>query len=210
MKVSVSILSQTIKPEKIIEKINNTDADYIHLDIMDGKFVPNKTWTTSEIKKLTKSTTKKLDVHLMVKNPLKYLEDYALLNVEYFVFHYESDKDVSKIIDTIKNIGLKPGISIKPSTNVNEILPYLKDLKEVLIMSVEPGKSGQKFMDSVLYKIDVLRKIIDENNYDIMINVDGGINEETAKLVKEKGASSVVSASFLHEGNMQEKINMLR
>lgn len=210
MKVSVSILSQTIKPEKIIEKINNTDADYIHLDIMDGKFVPNKTWTTSEIKKLTKGTTKKLDVHLMVKNPLKYLEDYALLNVEYFVFHYESDKDVSKIIDTIKNIGLKPGISIKPSTNVNEILPYLKDLKEVLIMSVEPGKSGQKFMDSVLYKIEVLRKIIDENNYDIMINVDGGINEETAKLVKEKGASSVVSASFLHEGNMQEKINMLR
>ncbi|NCC71341.1 ribulose-phosphate 3-epimerase, partial [bacterium] len=187
-----------------------TNADFIHLDIMDGKFVPNKTWTSSEIKKITDKTTKKLDVHLMVNDPLKYIEDYAMLNTEYFVFHIESVKDINFSINKVKELGLKPGLAVKPETNINDIIPYLKDIKQVLVMSVEPGKSGQKFMESILYKIEALRKIIDEKNYDVMINVDGGINNETVTEVKEKGADCVVSASYLQEGNMQEKIDTLR
>lgn len=210
MKISVSILSKKYKTGDIMKKINNTDCDYIHLDIMDGKFVKNKTWTYGEIKKIVNNTIKKLDVHLMVDNPIKYIKDYAMLNTEYLTFHYENNKNIEEIINEIKNYGLKPGISIKPKTNVKEILPYLKDLDQVLIMSVEPGESGQSFMESILYKIEILRKTIDENGYKTIVSVDGGINEETSKLVKEKGADMVVSASFVHESNMQEKINMIR
>lgn len=210
MKVSVSILSSTLKPNDVIVKADSTDADFIHLDIMDGKFVENKTWTTSEVMKLSTLTNKKFDVHLMVKNPSKYINDYAMINTEYLTFHYEAVKDVSSVIDEIKSVGLKPGISIKPNTNVSEILPYLKDLKQVLVMSVEPGKSGQKFMESVVYKIDALRRVIDENGYDTIISVDGGINDETIEIVKNAGVDMVVSASYLHSGNMQEKINILR
>lgn len=210
MKVSVSILSSTLKPNDIISKADTTDADFIHLDIMDGKFVENKTWTMSEVMKLSSLTSKKFDVHLMVKNPSKYINDYAMINTEYLTFHYEAVKDVSIVIDEIKSVGLKPGISIKPNTNVSEILPYLKDLKQVLVMSVEPGKSGQKFMESVVYKIDALRRVIDENGYDTIISVDGGINDETIEIVKNAGVDMVVSASYLHSGNMQEKINILR
>lgn len=210
MKVSVSILSSTLKPNDIILKADSTDADYIHLDIMDGKFVENKTWTMSEVMKLSSLTSKKFDVHLMVKNPSKYINDYAMINTEYLTFHYEAVKDVSSIIEEIKSVGLKPGISIKPNTNVSEILPYLKDLKQVLVMSVEPGKSGQQFMESVVYKISALRRVIDENGFDTIISVDGGINNETIEIVKNAGVDMVVSASYLHGGNMQEKINILR
>lgn len=209
MKVSVSILSKEYKASDIIKKINNTDCDYIHLDIMDGKFVKNKTWTFGEIKKLVGNSFKKLDVHLMVNNPIKYIKDYAMLNTEYLTFHYENN-NIVEIINVIKNYGLKAGISIKPKTSVKEVLPYLKDLDQVLIMSVEPGKSGQIFKESILYKIEILRKTIEEKGYKTIISVDGGINEETSGLVKEKGVDMVVSASFVHEGNMQEKINMIR
>lgn len=209
MKVSVSILSKEYKASDIIKKINNTDCDYIHLDIMDGKFVKNKTWTFGEIKKLVGNSFKKLDVHLMVNNPIKYIKDYAMLNTEYLTFHYENN-NIAEIINVIKNYGLKAGISIKPKTSVKEVLPYLKDLDQVLIMSVEPGKSGQIFKESILYKIEILRKTIEEKGYKTIISVDGGINEETSGLVKEKGVDMVVSASFVHEGNMQEKINMIR
>jgi ribulose-phosphate 3-epimerase len=210
MKVSISILSSTLKADKIVEVANKTNADFIHLDIMDGKFVPNKTWTYSEIKKLTSKTSKKLDVHFMVSDPLKYIEDYAMLNTEYFVFHAESVKDINSTIESIKRVGLKPGIAVKPETNISSVFQYLNSIKQVLIMSVEPGKSGQHFMESILYKIEALRKEIDENNYDVLINVDGGINSETALLVKEKGADCVVSASYVQEGNMQLKIDELR
>lgn len=210
MKVSVSILSGVFKPSEIISKANNTDAEYIHLDIMDGKFVENKTWTMSEVLKLSNLTNKKFDVHLMVKNPSKYITDYAMINTEYLTFHYESVKDVKKVIQEINSVGIKPGISIKPTTNVSEILPYLKDVKQVLIMSVEPGKSGQTFMGSVVYKIEALRRVIDENGYDTIISVDGGINNETIEYVKSTGADMVVSATYLHGANMQEKINLLR
>lgn len=210
MKVSVSILSNEFKASDLIKKADKTDADFIHLDIMDGKFVENKSWTFSEILKLSSLTSKKLDVHMMVSNPSKYIDDYAMLNTEYYTFHYEAVKDVQKTINEIKTVGLKPGIAVSPETNISNIFPYLKDLKTVIIMSVIPGASGQKFMESILYKIEALRHEINDKGYDITINVDGGINNETINLVKEKGADMVVSASYLHKMNMQEGIDSLR
>ena len=161
MLVSVSILSSVYKAKEIVEKINKTTADFIHLDIMDGKFVENKTFTFNEIKKLVNFSNKKLDVHLMVKNPLKYIEDYALLNTEYITFHYESVNNHIDIINKIKEYGLKVGISIKPKTDVSEIENILKYLDLVLIMGVEPGKSGQEFKESTLDKIEKLKQVID-------------------------------------------------
>lgn len=199
MKVSVSILSNSIKAIDIVKELNKSNADYIHLDIMDGKFVPNKTWTYGEIKKIISYSNKKLDVHFMVLNPEKYLEEYALLNTEYFTFHYECIKDIEKMINLVKSYGLKVGISIKPNTNVKVLFPYLKDIDLVLIMSVEPGKSGQEFIDSSLERINELKSEIIRQNSNTLIEADGGINEETGLLCKNSGVDILVSASYIHK-----------
>lgn len=208
-KVSVSILSNTIKPQVIVDKVNNTNADYIHLDIMDNKFVNNKTWSFNEIQKILKNNTKKLETHLMVNNPLKYLEDYATLNLEYFIFHYESVKNINEVIENVKKYGLKVGISIKPNTNVNVIFPYLKEIDEVLIMSVEPGASGQSFIYDSLDKIKLLKEEIDKQNLKTIISVDGGINNETGKLCRQAGADMLVSASYIHK-NVHDNVLELK
>ena len=166
---------------------------------MDGKFVENKTWTYSEVKKIISYSKLPLDVHLMVKNPEKYIEDYALLNTSYLTFHYEAVKDVQSMIDTIKNYGLKVGISICPDTEVKKVFPYLSQIDQVLVMSVVPGKSGQSFMNIALDKIQELRNEIDRIGSKCIINVDGGINDETALMCKEKGVDMLVSASYIHK-----------
>lgn len=206
MLVSGSFLSDTIKPKDAISLFDKTSLDYLHVDVMDGKFVENKSYTISEIEKFSSLTSKKLDVHLMVNNPVKYIEALSMLNVKYITFHYESVKNPLEVIDQIKNNGICVGISIKPNTSVQDILNLIPHLDLILIMSVEPGKSGQKFMESILYKIEVLRKYIDENNYNTLISVDGGINNETFPLVFEKGVDMVVSSSYLLSGNTQNKI----
>jgi len=209
MKVSVSILSEHLNAIDVVKKVENTKADLIHLDIMDGKFVDNKTWTYSEIKKIVSKTTKKLDVHLMVKDPKKYLDDYAMLNTEYITFHYESVKDINEMINLIKSYGLKVGMSINPDTEVEKIYPYLKDLDLVLIMSVYPGKSGQEFINDALNKIKSLKEEIINNNYKTLIEVDGGINDETAKLCVNNGVDILVSASYIHK-DIINNINILK
>ncbi len=213
MEVSASILSKEYKPKELVSKFNQTDVDYIHLDIMDGKFVENKTWSISEIKKILTNNTKKLDVHLMVKNPYKFIMEYALLDVEYITFHYEATKNnkkINELIEKTKELGIKVGLSINPNTNVNEIEEFLPKLDLILVMSVYPGESGQTFMKSVLYKIDILDKLRKEKNYNFKIEVDGGINNENVLNLKEKNVDIVVSASFIQDGNIKEKIASLR
>lgn len=209
MKVSVSILSSSIKASDIVKKLDNTKADYIHLDIMDGKFVENKTWTFSEIKKITSYSKLPLDVHLMVNNPEKYIEDYAMLNTTYLAFHYEAVKDVNKMINLVKNYGLKVGIAINPETSEEVVYPYLKEIDEVLVMSVHPGKSGQTFIDSSINKIKNIKDEIIRQNTKTIISVDGGINDETAVLCKEAGVDTLISASYLHN-NLNDNINKLK
>lgn len=199
MKVSVSVLSNEIKPQDIVKKLDLSKPDYIHIDIMDGKFVSNKTWTTSEVKKFTSYSTLPLEVHLMVNNPSKYIEEYALMNTSVIIFHYEAVKDINEMINKVKLYGLKVGIAINPETNINVLIPYLNMIDEVLIMSVHPGKSGQSFIEESLEKISVLKNIILDGNYKTIISVDGGINNETGLLCKDAGVDELVSASYIHK-----------
>lgn len=209
MKVSVSILSSSIKPQDIAKKLDKTNANYIHIDIMDGKFVENKTWTISEIKKITSYSQLPLDVHLMVDNPKKYIEDYALLNTNDIIFHYEAVKDVNEMINYIKGYGLKVGIAINPDTDVSVVYPYLKDIDIVLVMSVFPGSSGQPFIDNTPDRIKMLKDEIIKQDVKTIISVDGGINDETGLLCKEAGVDMLVSASYIHK-DITNNINVLK
>lgn len=203
MKVSVSILSSKLKPTDITKKLDSTNADYIHLDIMDGKFTENKTWTFSEVKKIISYSKLPLDVHLMVNNPEKYIEDYAMLNTSYLTFHFEAVKDVQSTINKIKEYGLKVGVSICPDTQVDVLFPYLNEIDQVLIMSVVPGKSGQSFIETSPEKIQKLKEEIEKQNLKTIISVDGGINNETGLLCKEAGVDMLVSASYIHQDIIQ-------
>lgn len=192
MKVAVSFIKNRFNSEReTIKEINKTSADYIHVDIMDGKFVAKKNYNFSDIEKFIKGINLPLDVHLMTENPEKYIKDYALLNTEYITFHYEAVSDVKKVIDLIHSYGIKCGVSIKPKTNIEKLLPYLDDIEQVLVMTVEPGEGGQSFMMEMISKIDYLKKL----NKNFIINVDGGINDETIKYVQN--ADMVVSGSYV-------------
>lgn len=205
MLISGSFFSHN--PKEAINKYDKTNIDYIHVDVADGKFVERKSFTLSDIEKFSTYTSKPMDVHLMVKNPEKYIDALSMLNTQYITFHFEAVKTPITVINHIKDNGIKAGISIKPGTNVSDIFSLLPYLDLVLIMSVEPGLSGQKFMESILYKIEVLRKEIDEKGYKTLISVDGGINSETYPLVKEKGVDMVISESYLLDGDTSSKVN---
>ncbi len=212
MKVGVSFISSDYDLETTIKKIDESTADYIHVDMMDGIFVENSNFTVSDIKKMFKDCNKKLDVHLMMCSPNKYVKDFSKMsNVEYLTLHYESHRRPIDVINMIRHTPLKVGLAISPETKVSHIVPLLNHLDQVLVMSVKPGKGGQQFMEDILYKIETLRELRDENGYHYLINVDGGINEETAKLVKEAGADMVVSGSYVCKSDdFNKKIDSLR
>lgn len=178
MLVSTSFLSSNNIPRDL-KKLNETDTDYIHVDVMDGKFVPNKTMPFSEMKNIYKYTSKRLDVHLMVNDPMKYINDYATLNTEYITIHEEIDVDIIEMLKLIKSYGIKCGLAIKPDTLVSDLVPYLPLLDLVLVMSVEPGAGGQKFIMESEDKIKEVKILIDTYNLSTKISVDGGINSET-------------------------------
>ncbi len=209
MEIAVSFLKSKYTMEDTIKKINETNAEYIHVDVMDGEFVPNKSFIYNDVKEILKKTNKKLDIHLMVGNPLEYILEYKNLNPEIITIHSEINKNIDDYIDLIKSYNIKVGLSIKPKTSIETIEKYLNRIDNILIMSVEPGKGGQKFMDNVLYKIDILEKLRAENNYNYKISIDGGINEDT--IVKVKKVDFVISGSYICISNdYQSKINELR
>lgn len=207
-KVSVTFLSSTdvVRDLKLLDM---TDTDYVHVDVMDGKFVPNKTMPFSEIKNIGKYTSKRLDVHLMVEDPSKYIPLYASLNAEYITFHVEVDEDIEESLKMIRNYSIKAGLAIKPETKISELVPYLPYLDLVLVMSVEPGAGGQKFIEGTEDKINELRELLDTYHSQAVINVDGGINDVTCK--KCYNADIVASGSYVvRSDNFQEKISSLR
>ena len=208
MKVSTTFLSSKDVPRDLT-LLDKTDTDYIHVDVMDGKFVPNKTMPFSEMKHISEYTSKRLDVHLMVVDPSKYIPLYAELNTEYITFHVEVDEEIEKDLKMIKDYSIKCGLSIKPDTKVSSLIPYLPYLDLILIMSVEPGKGGQSFIPESEDKIKEVRALLDSYNIDAIINVDGGINDKT--ISKCRDADMVAAGSYVVlSDNFQEKISSLR
>lgn len=208
MKLAISILSSNYDELETIERINKTKANYIHVDVMDGKFVKEKSKSYEYLHK----SKKKLNVHLMVSSPFNYISKYSLLNTEGIIIPVEIEDDIRSLLDYIKGRGLKAGLAINPETNVSMLEPYFKMIDEVLVLTVNPGKGGQKLMESVLYKIELLDKIRKDKKLKFDIIVDGGINDETIK--KIKGADVIVSGSYICKSEnfdaQIEKLNLLK
>ena len=196
LKISPSILaSDFANLEAEAHKMEQAGADLLHIDVMDGHFVPNLTLGAPIVKCLRKKTTLPFDVHLMISDPYRYLEDFV--RADLITFHLEADSDVGQTIAAIKKAGLKAGISLKPGTSAEAVFPYLKDLDMLLVMTVEPGFGGQKFMADMLPKITAIRRQADLVQPQLDIEVDGGIDNNTVPLVKKAGANVFVAGSAL-------------
>lgn len=213
--VSPSLLSADfLYLEKEIRKAEKSGAEYLHFDVMDGHFVNNISFGVPVLKSISHSHHMINDVHIMISEPKRYAEAFIKAGADVLTFHYEACKDdneVQEVINLIKELGAKPGISIKPNTPVDKVLPFMKDLYLVLIMSVEPGFGGQSFIEGSLDKISYLSSYIKTHNYQTLIEVDGGINKETSKKCVDAGVDILVAGSYLfgHE-DMEERIKEMK
>lgn len=196
--ISPSILGGSFSNmEKTISDLDQSDAEYIHFDVMDGDFVPNLTFGPQFISDLRLKTKKIFDVHLMIYRVEKFLDDYINAGSNIITFHYEIDENLNKLIDKIKQNKIRVGIAVKPKTPWEEIKNYLHSVDQVIIMTVEPGFGGQTFLRDQIKKIKSISNYIQSNNLNVKIEVDGGVNYETGKLCIDAGADILVAGSFL-------------
>ena len=214
IKISPSILSADFSQlGNEIQALEKADADLIHIDVMDGHFVPNITIGPEVINKLRKYTSLPFDVHLMISPVHDFIKNFAEAGADIITIHPEATKDLASSIKKIKSYNKKAGVSLNPETSVNKVLSILNVIDLVLVMSVNPGFGGQKFMKETLEKVKILRKEIDSKNFKTQIEIDGGINFETAKMAKEAGADILVSGTTIFKengGNLKKNIQLLR
>ena len=204
MEISVSLLKES-NIDEAIEKLNTTNASYFHLDVMDGNFVSNTSYSVLQIKNMIKKCNKKIDAHFMVNNPLYYLDELKEEKIEYFTFHVELD-NVESIINKIKSYNFKVGLAIKPNTDINVLNKYLDKIDLILVMSVEPGYGGQKFLPSTISRLNDIKSLIGNRN--IKLAVDGGINDDTIKLISNIDIA-VVGSYITNNQDYQEQLNKL-
>lgn len=206
MKISVSILNAKDKKETI-KILNNTDISYFHIDVMDGHFVSQTSIPVEETIELSRVSEKKLDIHLMHSSPLSYIEQIKdLKNIEYITIHLEIEENIQNTLNKIRDYGFKSGISIKPNTDINKLIPYLNDIDLILIMTVEPGLGGQPFLENSPNRIKKIKELVKDK--DILLGVDGGINDKTIKLLKDVDIA-VVGSYITTSDNMIEKVKTL-
>ncbi len=179
------------------EMINNSDADWFHLDIMDGMFVPNISFGMPIIKAINKHTLKPLDVHLMIENPDRYIKDFKEAGANILTVHYEACTHLHRTLQAIKAEGMKAGVALNPHTSVDLLEPLLEDIDLVCIMSVNPGFGGQSFIEATYRKVSKLKEMITKNNLDTKIEIDGGVTSTNAKALLDAGADVLVAGSFI-------------
>lgn len=206
-KIAVSYLGAKSIPKTLL-MIDKTDADFVHVDVMDGKYTPYKTVGFNEMT-LGKYTQKRLDVHLMVRKPLKYIDDFADLNVDCINVHVDIKNDLEDVIERIKLYGIKVGLVLNPDQDIDLIQDYLNDIDNILVMTVVPGLPGQELIEETVTKLNTIKKVVDKAKLNITLEVDGGINLDTIK--KVKNADIIVSGSCITKSeNYQETITKLR
>jgi len=209
--ISPSILGGSFaNMQDTIKLIDQSKAEYIHFDVMDGDFVPNLTFGPQFILNVRQYSKKTFDVHLMINRVGKFLDDYIKAGSDIITFHLEIEENINELISKIKINNIKCGIAIKPATPWEDLKPYLNDIDQIIIMTVEPGFGGQRFMDDQLLKINQLRKYISDNKLHVDLEVDGGVNYETGKKCIAAGANILVAGSFLfNQENLTQASNQL-
>lgn len=196
--ISPSVLScDFANVQRDVEMINNSKADWFHIDVMDGVFVPNISFGFPVIQAIKKHAKKPLDVHIMIVNPDQFVEEFAKAGTDILTVHFEACTHLHRTIQLIKSHGMKAGVALNPHTNVNVLEDVIADLDLVLIMSVNPGFGGQKFIESAVEKVSKLKQLISSNNSKALIEVDGGVNLETGKILVDAGADALVAGSFV-------------
>lgn len=197
--------------KKCLPEIITSGAKWIHVDVMDGKFVPHLAWSLDQFKRISKLHNLVNDVHIMIEKPFNFVKEWVNAGADILTFHLEAcccEDKVNQIIDMIHSLGAKAGISIKPETPIESVYPFLKKVDLVLIMTVVPGVGGQKFMESNLAKIETLSNKLGKDS-NVIIEVDGGLNKENADRCKKAGARAIVSGSYIFNGNIKERVQSL-
>ena len=210
VKISPSVLTANfLELREDIKRLESAGVDMLHLDVMDGNFVPNISFGVPVIKSIKKYSNVALDVHLMIDKPHRYIKEFASVS-DILGFHYEAGSDVAETLKQIRELGCKSCLTIKPCTEPEEIFEFLPLCDMVLVMSVEPGFGGQKFMPDAIRKLEILRSKISELGLDIDLEVDGGINAKTAPMAVKAGANVLVAGSFLFSDQMEERVKELK